>query len=105
MTDEIKELRRELERYRNLAAEAEKWKGIATAKYGDGRTVNQIAEDTARAVREAEQRTIERCAEVCLAQRNMRVERHPPRFEITVDTANIMAEKCAAAIRALKVKP
>jgi hypothetical protein len=82
MNDEITRLRTEVERLTNKANEAEKWKGIARAKGHD-----QI---------------IERCAEVCLAQRNMRVERHPPRFEVTVDTANIMAEKCAAAIRAMK---
>lgn len=42
------------------------------------------------------------CAALCLAQQNMEVLAHPARLEIAYDTANVMAQKCAAAIRARK---
>jgi hypothetical protein len=41
----------------------------------------------------------EACAKVCEAQRSMRVARHPARVEFDPDS--MMAQKCAAAIRAM----
>jgi hypothetical protein len=42
----------------------------------------------------------EECAKVCEAQQNMAVMRHPARIEVEYSTQNMMALKCAVAIRA-----
>ena len=42
----------------------------------------------------------EACAKVCEAQQNIVVARHPARIEVEHSTQNMMALKCAAAIRA-----
>lgn len=42
-----------LEQARTLVATAEKWRGLATAKFGDGRTVQEIQREAAEAEREA----------------------------------------------------
>ena len=42
----------------------------------------------------------EECAQVCEAQQNMAVMRHPARIEVEQSTQNMMALKCAGLIRA-----
>jgi hypothetical protein len=61
----------------------------------DGGIAWQMYERFAALVAAAER---EKCAKVCEAQQNMRLELHPTRLE--VDFADVMARKCAAAIRA-----
>lgn len=39
----------EIQRLQGLANSAEKWKGIASAKFGDGRTVQRIEEEARQA--------------------------------------------------------
>jgi hypothetical protein len=59
----------------------EKWKGMALAKDGDGRTVQEIEREAREAEREA-------CAKVC----DDLVLAHPGRADLT-------AQQCAVAIR------
>ena len=42
----------------------------------------------------------EECAKVCESQQNMVVMRHPARIDVEQSTQNMMALKCAGAIRA-----
>jgi len=81
----IAKMQAELERLRELAATAEKWRGIASARHGDGRTVAEIQNEARAEEREA-------CARVC--------EEHP-------DGMNMLGGAfvaCAAAIRARNEK-
>lgn len=57
-TEERRLLMGENDRLRMLAATAEKWRGLATAKFGDGRTVQEIQREAAEEEREA-------CAKLC----------------------------------------
>lgn len=56
--EERQKLQAELELARSQAATAEKWRGLATAKFGDGRTVQEIQREAAEEEREA-------CARLC----------------------------------------
>ena len=51
MSLHIEALKKENERLRGLAITAEKWRGIATAKFGDGRTVSEIEREACEALR------------------------------------------------------
>lgn len=72
----------DIERWKAEAATAEKWRGIACAKHGDGRTVQIIQQEAAAAEREA-------CALVCEAKDTGR--------RLTTDYKVL---ECASAIRA-----
>lgn len=72
----------DIERWKAEASTAEKWRGIACAKHGDGRTVQTIQQEAAAAEREA-------CALVCEAKDTGR--------RLTTDYKVL---ECASAIRA-----
>ena len=75
----------EIQRLTELANTAEKWRGIAMARGGDGRTVQEVQEEARAAEREA-------CAKVC-------DELHDQWRWADDDTISGPSE-CAAAIRA-----
>ena len=80
----------ENDRLRMLAATAEKWRGLATAKFGDGRTVQEIQREAAEEEREA-------CAKVCddLEREGFHYETYDGWEEVPAEACH-----CAAAIRA-----
>lgn len=86
----------EMERLRELAATAEKWRGIASAKHGDGRTVQEIQREAAAVAREACAKLLDSAAGrlAPAGVRTNNVDRH---------TADVLRRK-AAAIRALGAK-
>lgn len=55
----------EMERLRGLAATAEKWRGIASAKFGDGRTVQEIQREAAEVEREECAKVLDANAAAC----------------------------------------
>ena len=71
----------EREKLKHELLTLEKWKGMALAKDGDGRTVQEIEREAREAEREA-------CAKVC----DDLVLAHPGRADLT-------AQQCAVAIR------
>lgn len=64
MSLHIEALKKENERLRGLAITAEKWRGIATAKFGDGRTVSEIEREACEAIRKENEKLRERIAEL-----------------------------------------
>ncbi|MBK9497386.1 MAG: hypothetical protein IPO08_23270 [Xanthomonadales bacterium] len=86
--EERKSTAAEMERLRTLAATAEKWRGIASAKHGDGRTVQEIQREAAEVEREA-------CAKVCESFKG------PHRANVF----NLELSRCAEAIRARGAAP
>lgn len=101
----------DIERWKEAAVTAEKWRGVALSKDGDGRTVQRIQQEAAAAEREE-------CAKVCdsLVDRaeaekarqrvgyartaNDEESEQAMRRELTVSTYSAGIRRCAAAIRA-----
>ncbi len=62
-TAERRKHQADIERWKTEAATAEKWRGLALSKEGDGRTVQRIQQEAAALEREACLRIADDCAE------------------------------------------
>ena len=99
MSLHIEALKKENERLRGLAITAEKWRGIATAKFGDGRTVSEIEREACEALRKENEKLRDRITEIERISYSARCALHAD-----VNDRDEVIANCSDKIRILESK-
>ena len=90
----------DIERWKTEAATAEKWRGLALSKEGDGRTVQRIQQEAAALEREACAALADRAAAESNATYEECVSARDPNLGLVAAGAREQAKKLSEAIRA-----